>query len=83
MLSLCTSTPCFRQDKERDLEVLARVFDSTKHLGATDVGMTFRVPHFGTLGTAQYGDTEAAHIEARKAYSSRRCRRLSRSSIEL
>ena len=34
-----------------------------------DVGMTFRVPHFGTLGTAQYGDTEEAHIEARKAYS--------------
>ena len=58
MFFVRTSTPHFRQEKERDLEVLARVFDSTKHLGATDVGMTFRVPRFGTLGTAQYGDIE-------------------------
>ena len=48
--------PAFDRINNEDLEVLARVFDSTKHLGATDVGMTFRVPHFGTLGTAQYGD---------------------------
>ena len=44
--------------KNEDLEVLARVFDSTKHLGATDVGMTFWVLNFGTLGTAQHGDIE-------------------------
>ena len=54
-----SSTPYFRQKKEqKGFEVLARVFDSTKHLGATDMGMTFRVPHFGTLGIAQYGDGE-------------------------
>ena len=35
-----------------------------------DVGMTFRVPPFGTLGTAQYGDTEETCIEARKAHDS-------------
>ena len=58
MFSLYSSTPYFRQEKEQSFEVLARVFDSTKHLGATDVGMTFRVPRFGTLGTAQYGDIE-------------------------
>ena len=63
MLSLCTSTPHSRQDEEQDLEVLARVFDSTKHLGATDVGMTFRVPRFGTLGTAQYGDIEGRTLK--------------------
>ena len=56
MFFVCTSTPHFRQEKEQSFEVLGRVFDSTKHLGATDVGMTFRVPRFGTLGTAQYGD---------------------------
>ena len=58
MFFLRTLTPHFRQEKERGFEVLAQVFDSTKHLGATDVGMTFRVPRFGTLGTAQYGGIE-------------------------
>ena len=67
----------------RGFEVLARVFDSTKHLGATNVGMTFRVLHFGTLGTAQYGDAKRTHIEARKVHSPGWCRRLSRSIIEL
>ena len=44
--------------------------------------MTFRVPPFGTLGTAQYGDTEEPYIEARKAHNPWRCRRLTYSSIE-
>ena len=58
MFFVCISTPHFREEKERGFEVLDRVFDSIKHLGATDVGMTFRVPRFGTLGTAQHEDIE-------------------------
>ena len=39
-------------------QVLARVFDSTKHLGATDMGMTFRVTTFDTPGLAQQESIE-------------------------
>ena len=58
ILLILFDTVLSTEEGTRGFKVLARVFDSTKHLGATDVDMTFQVPHFGTLGTTQYGDVK-------------------------
>ena len=65
-----------------DLEVPARVFDSTRHLGAIVVGMTLRVPTIGTPGADQleayskiYHMAVGKHLEVQFLADSTRTRR--------